>query len=139
MLANDPTQIMWIYCLSDMGSLVLSSPVVGKVSSSSKRLEPAKETGYDCIALNGNRYCTDEIMSADGTYGSSDPYVYWFTPEGQYFQWNGDYIVSSVPIKVDRPTFHVRDIDAQELLKAKKAQETLKAGGRVTNDLEVER
>jgi hypothetical protein len=139
-LANDPNQIMWIYCLSDVGNVLLSSPARGKVTSSTKRLEPRKmyNGGWTMGYVGGESYSTDEIMGADGTYGDSDPYVYWFTPEGQYFQWSGKYIASNVPLKLDRPVLNVRDIDQQELTRGKRAEEALKAGKKVTNDLQVE-
>ena len=140
-LANDPNQIMWVYCLSDMGNVILGSPVRGKVSSSRKRLEPKTGSGTDGSHVVGiigdNRYLTDELMGADGTYGESDDYVYWFTPEGQYFQWSGRYIESNAPLKLDRPIFNTRDIDYQELERAKKAETALKSGKKVNNNLEV--
>ncbi|MBI2666637.1 hypothetical protein HYX13_03430 [Candidatus Woesearchaeota archaeon] len=143
-LANDPTQIMWFYALSDVGTVVLSSPVVGKASSSGKRLEPKTGTIYNSGAtcnigyVAGEAYCTNEIMGADGTYGESDAYVYWFTPEGQYFQWNGKYVVSNAPLKIEKPILNVRDIDRQELERGKRAEEALKAKKKVSNSLEVE-
>jgi hypothetical protein len=39
-LANDPNQIQWFYGFSNMGNLIISMPVKGKVTSSSKRAEP---------------------------------------------------------------------------------------------------
>ena len=140
-LANDPTQIMWVYCLSDMGNVIISSPVVGKVSSSSKRIEPQTmdpDAIGERVKVGGTSYTTLEIMGADGTFGSSDPYIYWFTPEGQYLQWNGDYVVSNVPLKLEKAIFNVRDINYEELGRAKKAEEALKAGKKVNNSLEVE-
>src|SRR3989338_8636776 len=112
-LANDPNQIMWVYCLSDIGNVILGSPVRGKVSSSRKRLEPKTGSG------------------TDGTYGESDDYVYWFTPEGQYFQCSGRYIESNAPLKLDRPIFNTRDIDYKELERARKAETALKSGKKV--------
>ena len=141
-LSNDPTQIMWIYCLSDMGNIILSSPVVGKVSSSDKRLEPKTGSRYgggvDVHRIADTRYTSNELMAADGTFGSSDSYVYWFTPEGQYFQWNGDYIESNAPLKLERAIFNVRDIDYAELARARSAEEALKSGKKVNNNLEIE-
>ena len=138
-LANDPTQIMWIYCLSDTGVPVTFSPVVGKVTSSTKRLEPsATSSGSSTRGYVGKeQYYTHEIMGADGTYGSSDPYVYWFTPEGQYFQWSGKYIVSNAPIKLEKPILSIRDIDHEELQRANRASQALKAGQQVNNNLEI--
>ena len=143
-VTNDPNQIMWIYCLSDMGQVLLTSPVRGKVSSSTKRLEPTTiEGSHDTmsylneVAIGGYRFYTKEVMGADGAYGASDPYVYWRTPEGQYMQWNGKYIESSVPLKLSTPVFNMRDIDYDMLGKAKAAENALKAGKPVSNSLEL--
>jgi len=138
-LANDPTQIMWIYGLSDMGNVVFSSPVVGKVTSSTKRLEPRTMGGNNSITgyIGDDSYQTNEIMSADGTYGESDPYVFWFTPEQQYFQWNGKYILSNAPLRLERPILNMRDIDNEELARAQLASQALKQGKLVNNNLEV--
>ena len=139
-LSNDPTQIMWFYGLSDIGNIVLSSPVVGKLSSSTKRLEPrTTDNDSSTYGFVGNeRYSTNEIMGADGTYGESDQYVFWFTPEKQYFQWNGRYILSSAPVKTEKVILNLRDIDYQELERGKKAEKALKEGKKITNTLEIE-
>ncbi len=140
-IANDPNQIMWIYGLSDAGNVpIFYSPLVGKVTSSTKRLEPSHIAGQNSTIgyVAGEQFSTDEIMGADGTYGSSDPYVYWFTPEGQYLQWNGKYILSSIPLKFDKPILNVSDIDYVELQKGQKAREALKANKKVNNKLEAE-
>ena len=88
-LTNDPNQLMWVYCMSMNGNVALSSPVVGKLSSSTKRIEPnVTRTVYEGGFADHPNFRNIEEISADRTYGSSDNYVYWFTPEGQYFQWN---------------------------------------------------
>ncbi|MDO8509126.1 MAG: hypothetical protein Q7S27_05585 [Nanoarchaeota archaeon] len=138
-LSNDPNQLMWVYCLGMNGDVVISSPVLGKVSSSSKRLEPSSVDADSPInsTIGDVRYSTNELMSADGTYGGSDPYVYWFTPEGQYFQWNGQYIVSNVPLRVEKQVFNVEKIDYDEINKARNAEAVLKSGGKINNKLEI--
>ncbi|HIH17955.1 MAG TPA: hypothetical protein HA282_01130 [Nanoarchaeota archaeon] len=137
--ANDPNKVMWIYCLSDMGNIVLTSPVVGKVTSSNKRLEPKTLSDESSIefTIEGDRLNTDEVMGADGTYGESDQYVYWKTPEKQYFQWSGSYILSSAPLKLERPILNVRDIDYTELQRGRIAEQALKEGKKVKNNLEI--
>ena len=125
--------------MSDTGQILFTSPVVGKVTSSTKRLEPITTVAsgdYAQVPVY-NGYEVGEIMQTDGTYGSSDSYVFWFDPEGNYYQWSGSYILSSVPLKLKTPVFSVRDIDTETKEKARKASEQLRKGKKITNDLEV--
>ena len=141
-LAQNPNTIMWIYCLSDTGQYIFFSPVRGKVTSSTKRLEPTHgfETSDTYVSgairvntvKNGN-VRTSELMQADGTFGSSDNYVYWFDPEGNYYQWNGPYFVSTVPIKLKTAVLSVRDIDYETKAKAETLETKLAAGETVNN------
>ncbi|GEM_PF-2864051 len=142
-LFDDPNHILWIYCLSDTGNVVLSSPLVGKVTSSGKRLEPREASGrvggdgHNYGYVGKEKYHTNEILGVDGTYGSSDSYVYWFTPEGQYLQWNGNYLLSSVPFKLEKHLFNTSNIDLEDLKKGQQAEKALKEGKKVSNTLEL--
>ncbi len=140
-LLNDQNQIRWIYCLSDTGNIILSSPVLVKVTSSTKRLEPSTGRvygGHDYHIINGNEYVSDELMSADGTFGQSDQYIFWFTPEGQYFQWSGKYILSDVPLKLEKSVLSTDDVDYAELERGEKKEEALREVERIYNNLKAE-
>lgn len=89
---NRPGAIKHLYIISSMsGDVLLYSTVKGKVTSGSKRLSPTTvvvgasgdwhREGYD---FNG--YTTSEVLQDDGTYGSSDPYIYWWDTRGVYHQ-----------------------------------------------------
>jgi len=68
---------------------VAKYPVLGKVTSSAKRLTKPE----DCSGSNCYVAANDE-----GTYGSSDPYTFFFTPDDKYVQSNLPYIyVTSAP------------------------------------------
>lgn len=97
-IVNNPATVMWFYGLSDAGTMIFKSAVKGKVTSSGKRLE---QTDITCLGEYGT--CSHEILQADGTYGSSDEYVYWFDYEGNYFQWNGKYILATKPLRIPAP------------------------------------
>ncbi|MDP2593992.1 MAG: hypothetical protein Q8P36_01485 [bacterium] len=93
-----PGLILYIVFFNDMGQPI-EYFVSGKCTSSNKRLIPAehlvqgRKSGWD----------GDFVMSApseDGTYGPSDEYIYCFTVDGKYKQWNGDYYASSTPIEL---------------------------------------
>ncbi len=78
------------------GDVILYSTVQGKPTSSGKRLTPTtvnKEqystagTGYGNgvpIIISGTQYYTNELIQDDGTYGSSESYIYWKDVRGTY-------------------------------------------------------
>ncbi|HRZ18592.1 MAG TPA: hypothetical protein P5136_00920 [Methanofastidiosum sp.] len=88
-LASDSSKIWWIYCLSDTGTVVFYGAVKGKVTSSKKSLP---------------------YVTSDGTSGESDEYVYWFSPAGTYFQWNGKYFLTSAEVRVETPVINHREV-----------------------------
>lgn len=98
-LTSNPGQIGFVLLMNEMGQPVLYTSVKGKVTSGSKRLtSPDAFKHVDC----GETLC-DSIVQApsdEGTYGSSDPYSYFWTVDGQYIQWNGKYLYSDKPIRV---------------------------------------
>lgn len=132
-LMDDPHLIQWIYCLSESGAVVFYGPVVGKVTSSGKRLEPVT-LAEEGSARYGDGW-TNERMQADGTFGASDYYVFWFDPNGVYHQWSGDYFLSSVPIKIQTPVINIRDVDQEMFGRQQRAIEILGAGGCVDDQL----
>ena len=93
---NKPGAMKHLYTISAFsGDVILYSPVVGKVTSSGKRLDPvtvsAGNSGITSlkgmpINIAGNTYYTEEALQADSTYGSSIPYIYWFSATDSYHQ-----------------------------------------------------
>lgn len=111
---NKPGSIKHLYVISAYsGQVLLYSTVKGKVTSSGKRLDPSEiYASYDneavpngfAVSIGGHNYLTKQVLGADGTYGDSIPYVYWFDARGVYHQHyiEGGQIlhVSSEPIAV---------------------------------------
>lgn len=102
-IVNSPTTTMWFYGLADTGQVIFKSTVKGKVTSSHKRLEPVQGTdttnSYGHSQGSGGEW-SSEIIQADGTFGQSDEYVFWFDYENNYYQWNGKYILTTKPLVV---------------------------------------
>lgn len=78
------------------GQVIIYSTVSGKVTSSGKRLTPntvvdaggegmLNTYGFD-INIGGHACRTTEVLQDDGTYGNSEPYIYWFDTRGIYHQ-----------------------------------------------------
>lgn len=109
-LFDNEAQVSWIYALADNGQVIFYGPVLGKVTSSGKRLEPTTSTGDAAYANHFGDIYTNELTQQDGTFGSSDTYVYWFDPDGNYYQWGGNYFLTSVPIAVNESVLNVRNV-----------------------------
>ena len=117
-IMNKASTTLFFYGLSDNGVVIFRSVVKGKVTSSGKRLEPVSTNGnnyalnnnYYCPSTGANGWCSNELLQADGTFGSSDNYVYWFDFEGNYFQWNGYYILTTKALSLPNPTINFQEI-----------------------------
>lgn len=97
---NAVGSIKHLYLVSAFsGDVILYSTVQGKVTSSGKRLSPysvaAGASGggqhrldpYGVpVAIGGKTYRTSEVLQDDGTYGGSNPYIYWWDTNGVYRQ-----------------------------------------------------
>lgn len=90
-LTSKPGLLGYIVLLNESGSPVMYTTVKGKVTSGSKRLT---SPGY-CLGVPGN-----ECPSDEGTFGSSNPYVYFWDEGGRYHQWSGEYLYSDQPIRL---------------------------------------
>jgi uncharacterized protein YcfL len=90
---NKPGSIKHLYVISPCsGQVLIYSTVRGKVTSSSKRLEPSTIAGagdaryIDGYSMPGTRMITHEVLGDDGTYGNSGDYLYWWDAKGVYHQ-----------------------------------------------------
>ncbi len=113
-ITSDPTRVMWMHLIDYQGRMYMRTPVRGKITSSTKRLEPitcaaGMSNGQGVDVYYGartadNQHVTTELIQIDGTYSNSDPYVFWFDPMGNYFQKGDGYLLSSIPIDLSNPT-----------------------------------
>ena len=81
--------------------------VKGKITSGGKRL-----TRPDYVDLMDS--CTDcvrEAPSDEGTYGRSGEYVFFWTTNGQYVQWNGGYLYSDKPFRTNIKPLVIEVVD----------------------------
>lgn len=93
-LTANPGLLGFVVLLNETGQPVMYTGVKGKITSGSKRLtEPARVVGIDSKAVL-------PTASDEGTYGSSGEYVFFWTPAGQYIQWNGKYLYSDKPFRL---------------------------------------
>lgn len=89
------------YIVLFSGNAVVGRFVVdGKVSSLNSFLTPSVEEKkvYGCeLAISS------ELADVDGSYGENDTGIFFFTPDGKYVEWSGDYLYSDIPFTVDTP------------------------------------
>ena len=108
--------IMWKHLIALDGTIVARLAVRNKSTSSGKRLEPVHaaskgQYGDDYPKSPFSRgiktFKTDEFIQADGTYGHSDAYIYWFDPVGRYHQLGTaggmTYLLTNYPIDLSNP------------------------------------
>lgn len=91
----------YIVLLTESGSIVGRFVVDGKVSSLNSFLTPDSEY-YEYSAGNYseiNRWLPD----VDGSYGSNDNGIFFFTTDGKYIEWTGTYLYSDIPFEVSNP------------------------------------
>lgn len=97
MTAN-PGQIGYVVLFNGTGQPIAYYGVRGKITSGSKRLTNVTAwVDRDC----GEYRCqgSEPAPSDEGTYGSSGEYVFFWTTDDQYIQWNGDYLYSDKPFR----------------------------------------
>lgn len=104
-LTSNPGQIGFVLLLNEMGKPVMYTSVKGKITSGNKRLTSPQEVR--CLEVAESVGCSQQMVDApsdEGTYGSSNPYVFFWTVDGQYIQWSGKYLYSDKPFRIEDPT-----------------------------------
>ena len=80
----------------------------GKVSSLNSYLTPDSEyyegTNSDTIRTN-NLWLAD----VDGSYGENDDGIFFFTTDGKYVEWTGEYLYSDIPFEIDDPVITFKE------------------------------
>lgn len=94
------------YVVLFSGNVVIGNFVVdGKVSSLNSYLTPDSE--YYEYSGSSSYYRNNWLADVDGSYGSNDNGIFFFTPDGKYIEWTGTYLYSDIPFEVDSPILNV--------------------------------
>lgn len=78
--------------------------VDGKVSSLNSFLTPDSEY------YEGGTY-NHWLADVDGSYGENDSGIFFFTPDGKYIEWSGDYLYNDIPFTIDAPIVQYKETD----------------------------
>lgn len=94
----------YIVLFTEGGGVVGRFIVDGKVSSLNSYLSPDYvETYYSSTTIN------TQLADVDGSYGENDNGIFFFTPDGEYWEWTGIYLYSGTPFILDSPTILVQE------------------------------
>ena len=99
----------YILLLTDAGAPVGRFVVDGKVSSLNSYLTPDSEFYEQEFGSNGYSIGdgNDWLADVDGSYGQNDNGIFFFTPDGNYWEWTGTYLYSDVPFEIDNPMLKI--------------------------------
>lgn len=95
-LTAHPGLLGFILLMNEAGQPIMYEGVKGKITSGSKRLTPPDRSGS---WGSGQNNVVRAEASDEGTWGSSDPYIYYWNQNGEYRQWNGKYLYSDKPFR----------------------------------------
>jgi hypothetical protein len=115
-LLNDENRIFYVYLVS-YGKVVSYHTAKGKVSSVSSYLTASEQIVADpqCLSrvtmdAEASCYQVVEAPDQDGSYGTNGDGIFFFTTEGAYVEWRGEYMVSDFPLKLSTPPELVRNV-----------------------------
>lgn len=110
-LLNDENKIFYIYLVS-YGKVMAEYVAKGKVSSVNSKL-----TTQEQIVKNPHRYSSSgdtgkvvESPDLDGSYGTNGDAIFFFTTDGAYVEWAGEYMVSDFPLQLTTPPLLIREV-----------------------------
>ena len=87
----------YIYLVSQTGKVMAFYPVDGKITSLNAYLTASTRSE----TINGSGGVAEiELPDLDGAYGKNSDGIFFFTTEGVYVEWHGDYLWSDQPLKL---------------------------------------
>lgn len=96
----------YIVLFTESGSVVGKFTVDGKVTSLNSYLTPDSEY-YEIVYGGTNSKENNWLPDVDGSYGSNDDGIFFFTTDGKYIEWTGTYLYSDIPFIVSNPIVKV--------------------------------
>lgn len=113
-LFNSEDKISYIY-LVNYGKVMAFYTVKGKVSSLRSYMSPVEKLvnaeGDPCTYDSSESFCyVVEAPDIDGAYGQNADGIFFFTTEGAYVEWKGDYMMSDQPLRLTTQPELVRQV-----------------------------
>lgn len=94
---NSPSKISYIYLLAQTGGIYSFFTVKGKVSSNQSQMTT------DQFEIDHGSYGQAVVNAPgdDGSYGPNEDGIFFFTTDGVMVTWNGPYLLTDAPLKVN--------------------------------------
>lgn len=112
----DENKVSYVYLIS-YGRVMAFHTIKGKVVSIKSYMTPQEQIvtsrGNLCSENGGCTSGSGYVVQApdiDGTYGDNADAVFFFTTEGAYVEWAGEYMVSDQPLRITTQPELVREI-----------------------------
>ena len=105
---NDASKIGYLYELTDFGQVVAYFTIKGKPTAIASQMTPSDQT--TCIDIKNRDDPCFVVASPmdDGSWGPSEPGIFFFTTEGVMLEWNGLFQYSDYPLDIDPTTLTIR-------------------------------
>lgn len=122
-LWNNPNKVSYIY-LVNYGKVMAFYTIKGKVSSVNSQITNPEQLTWRCVNSDGT-YSSSGLCgssykkivegtlpspSEDGSYGTNGNAIFFFTTDGAYVEWAGDYMLADQPLKLTTQPELVREI-----------------------------
>lgn len=107
--------IMYLYRYSETGQILYRVPVVGKVTSTSKRL--TKPWMAVDVHTSSSYYDWNIVEAPDpfGTYGHSTPRIFWMDPQGNYWECDPrNIVITNAPYRFRDVVIDYKSVDDGE-------------------------
>lgn len=104
-LWNDKNKVSWIY-LVNYGRIMAFYSIKGKVSSVNSQITNPEQL----IRVYDRRFEPLPSPAEDGSYGTNGDAIYFFTTEGTYVEWNGQYMLADKPLKLSQQPLLTREV-----------------------------
>lgn len=113
-LWNDANKISYIY-LINYGKVMAFYTIKGKVSSVNSQISnpEALITRWSGTSESVSGHYIDGVLPSpaeDGSYGTNGDGIFFFTTEGAYVEWAGDYMLADQPLKLTTQPELIREI-----------------------------
>ena len=100
-LWNEPNKIGYIY-LVNFGKVMSFYTIKGKVSSVNSQITNPEQV-VRRHRSSGIAVTTLPSPAEDGSYGTNGDGIFFFTTDGTYVEWAGDYMLCDKPLKLSTP------------------------------------
>jgi hypothetical protein len=100
---NQPNKIGYVYLLSFSGQPLGYYTIKGKVSNTDSQMTTSDLVVSKCHSSSGCNDVTVPAPGDDGSYGSNEPGIFFFTTENAFVTTNLNYLYADQPLPLNVP------------------------------------